>query len=213
MFTGECSRGQCGLTGRSFCIQSDSDAGGGGERVTVDRDHNSEGKDDDGLPRKHCFLQVVGVWLFSLSVCCIAAFQEEAKHFPFWVLRSVQKQCSICMLKITATNVILAISHKWCNCVSKPANVSGHQLTQFLLPLKQVNSCPSCFAQVQGGLTRSQLEGAETHFLSHRRVLRRGPGFVFVAFLFLSLLAFIFFWNSFFRLVETQVETRGQEKI
>lgn len=37
MFTGECSRGQCGLTGRSFCIQSDSDAGGGGKRVTVDK--------------------------------------------------------------------------------------------------------------------------------------------------------------------------------
>lgn len=72
-------------------------------------------------------------------------------------------------------------------------NVSGHKLTQFLLPLKQVNSCPSCFAQVQGRLAGSQLEGAETHFLSHRRVLRRGLAFVFVAFLFLSLLAFIFF--------------------
>lgn len=164
----------------------------------------------DGLPRKHCFLQVIRFWLlfFSFfSICCITAFQREAKHYPFWVLRSVwKKQWSV--LELTATNMILAISQKWCNCVSTLVAAS--------LPSSccwsRSTAARHVFAQVQGGLTGSQLEGAaETNFLSHWRVLRSCLGFI-ICCLFI-VLYFIDFETAFLVVWITHVETGGKEKI
>lgn len=95
------------------------------------------------------------------------------------------------MLKLSATNFILAILQKWCGGLCKLANIGGPRLTQFLL-LKQDNSCPSCFAQVQGGLTGSQLEGAaETDFLFQCMCCSRVWTSSFAVVLFLFLLAFL----------------------